>query len=137
MRRRLLAGIRAGAIAGVVSGVPSSIHALATGRSPLESVYAAGTLIAPDDAPRPQLAATGLATHSLLSLGWGAVLGLLLPRRARILCGATAGFAIAALDLGVIGRRFPRIRALPTLPQVADHAVYGIVLGAVLSRADR
>jgi hypothetical protein len=135
MRRRLRAGIRAGVVAGVLSGVPSTIHALATGRSPLESVAAAGTLLAPEDAPRPRLVATGMITHSAISVGWGAVLGLLLPRRAPVLGGAIAGLAIAALDLGVIGGRFPRIRALPTLPQVADHVAYGLIVGLISSRS--
>ena len=38
------------------------------------------------------------------------------------------------IDLGVVGRRLPRIRALPLLPQVADHVAYGAAVGAVLSR---
>lgn len=137
MRRRLLTGIRAGTIAGVPSGVPSTVHALATGRSPFESIYAAGTLLATDEAPRPQLAATGVVAHTVISLGWGAVLGVLLPRRDPVLWGATAGLVIAALDLGFIGRRYPRIAALPRWPQVADHVAYGIVVGALLSRSRR
>jgi hypothetical protein len=47
--------------------------------------------------------------------------------------GALAGLGIAALDLGLIGRRFPRVRALPQLPQVADHVAYGATVGAVLA----
>jgi hypothetical protein len=48
-----------------------------------------------------------------------------------------AGLAIAALDLGVLGRRVPRIRALPLLPQVLDHVAYGATVGAVLSARRR
>jgi hypothetical protein len=51
--------------------------------------------------------------------------------------GALAGLAIAGLDLGVLGRHWPRIRALPTLPQVADHVAFGALVGAVVSRAGR
>jgi hypothetical protein len=47
--------------------------------------------------------------------------------------GAASGLAIAALDLGVIGRRVPAIRRLPLAPQLADHALFGAVVG-VLSR---
>jgi hypothetical protein len=51
--------------------------------------------------------------------------------------GALAGLAVAGLDLGVLGRRWPRIRALPTVPQVGDHVAFGALVGAVLSRAGR
>jgi hypothetical protein len=44
-----------------------------------------------------------------------------------------AGLAIAALDLGLVGRHRPLIRALPLLPQVADHVAFGAVAGTVLA----
>jgi hypothetical protein len=47
------------------------------------------------------------------------------------------GLAIAALDLGIGGRLFPRIRALPPAPQVADHVAYGATVGYVLARRRR
>ncbi len=55
-----------------------------------------------------------------------------LPRRHTALWGAAAGVAIAAGDLGLVGRRVPPIRALPVVPQVADHLAYGAVVGVVL-----
>jgi len=60
-----------------------------------------------------------------------------LPDRRTVALGAAAGLAIAALDLGVIGRRFPRIRALSQAPQVADHLAFGALVGAVVSRRRR
>ncbi|MBA2331824.1 MAG: hypothetical protein H0V94_03430, partial [Actinobacteria bacterium] len=51
--------------------------------------------------------------------------------------GAAAGLAIAALDLGVAGHRFPRVRALPLAPQILDHLAYGAVVGSVLERRRR
>jgi hypothetical protein len=51
-----------------------------------------------------------------------------------MLWGAVAGAAIAALDLGVVGRRVPAIAELPSAPQVADHVVFGAVVGALLTR---
>jgi hypothetical protein len=77
--------------------------------------------------------AAGVAVHAALSLGWGVVLAALLPRRRTAVWGAGAGVAIAAVDLGLVGRRLPRVAALPALPQVADHVAYGAVVGAVLS----
>jgi hypothetical protein len=65
------------------------------------------------------------------------LLALSLPRRRSVEVGALAGLAIAALDLGAVGRRFPRVRALPLLPQLADHALYGATVGVVLDRRRR
>jgi hypothetical protein len=55
-----------------------------------------------------------------------------LPRGRRARTGLVAGAAIAALDLGVIGRRVPAIRALPQLPQWADHLAFGLTVGVVM-----
>jgi hypothetical protein len=133
----LRAGLRAGAVAGALSGVPSTAHALATGRSPFDALQAAGTLLLADDAPSSAQAAAGVVAHGAISLGWGVVLTVVLPRRRTVVWGALAGLVIAGLDLGVLGRRWPRIRALPTLPQVADHITFGALVGAVISRVGR
>jgi hypothetical protein len=130
----LRAGLRAGVVAGALSGAPSTAHALVTGRSPLDAVRAAGTLLLPDDATPGARAVAGVLAHGAISLGWALVLAAVLPRRRAPLWGALAGVAIAGLDLGVLARRRPRIRALPTLPQVADHVAYGALVGAMLSR---
>ncbi|HEY8216489.1 MAG TPA: hypothetical protein VIH82_05095 [Acidimicrobiia bacterium] len=130
--------VRAAAIAAVVSGAPSTIHALASGRSPLDAVRAAATLV-PGNRARSWVGelAAGLAAHAVISLGWTAVLARVLPRRRAVWWGAVAGVGIAALDLGVVARRVPAIAALPTGSQVADHVVFGAVAGAVLSSAPR
>jgi hypothetical protein len=117
----------------VPSGVPSTLHALLTGRDPLEATAAAGTLLLPREERTPVLVAAAVPVHLALSLGWGVVLARTL-RRPTVARGVLAGLAIAALDLGIVGRRFPRVRALPLLPQLADHAAYGAVAAAVLRR---
>jgi hypothetical protein len=131
----LRTGLRAGAVAGVLSGAPSTVHALVTRRSPFDALRAAGTLLVATDASPRRLAVAGVAAHAAISLGWGVVLAAALPRRRGGLWGALAGLVIAAIDLGVLARRWPRVRALPALPQIADHVVYGAIAGAVLSRA--
>ena len=130
-------GLAAGAVAAVLSGVPSTVHALASGRDPLEATLAAGTILRPGETRPERLLAAAVPVHLALSLGWGVVLARVLPRRPSLAAGAAAGLAIAALDLGLAGgRRLPRIRALPLGAQVADHVAYGIVVAAVLrSRA--
>jgi hypothetical protein len=130
----LRAGLRAGAVAAVLSGLPSTVHAVVTGRSPLDAVRAAGTLLFPEGASSSRLAVAGVAAHGAISLAWGEVLAAILPRRRPVLWGACAGLVIAGIDLGVLGGRWPRIRALPLLPQLADHVVYGALVGGVLSR---
>ncbi|GLY38560.1 hypothetical protein Amsp01_045840 [Amycolatopsis sp. NBRC 101858] len=125
--------IRAGAIAAVVSGIPSTAHALHTGHDLLAATRAAGTLL-PGRRDRPGVAA-GLIAHAVVSAAWTGVLAATARRhRLGLLRGAAAGLAIAALDLGVAGRAYPAVRALPRAPQVLDHLVFGAVTGALLDR---
>lgn len=128
----------AGAIAAVTSGVPSTLHAVWTRASPLEGTLAAGTLLLRDESrPSRLIPAAGVA-HLSLSLGWAAVLATTLPRRRRLAWATAGGLGIALLDLGLIGRRwFPRIRALPVAPQVADHLAYAWTVALVLDRRAR
>jgi hypothetical protein len=72
--------------------------------------------------------------HLALSFGWAWSIALVAPRGREVPFGAVAGLGIAALDLGVIGRRFPRIRTLRPLPQIADHLAFGLIVGWVLMR---
>ncbi|HEV2783783.1 MAG TPA: hypothetical protein VGX25_30725 [Actinophytocola sp.] len=125
-------GVVAGTVAGVVSGAPSTVHALVTGGDPFAATAAAGSLVLRTER-RPRLIAAAVGVHFAVSIGWGVVLAAVLPRRHTTAWGAVAGLAIAALDLGLVGRRFPMIRALPVAPQVADHVLYGAVVGAVLA----
>lgn len=136
-RRRIASLARdaaaAGGAAALLSGAPSTVHALVRGGDPLEAALAAGTLVAPDEKRRARLLAAASVVHPMVSFGWALVLAAALPRRRTVAWSTLAGLGIAALDLGVVGRRFPRIRALPMLPQVADHLLYGATVGAVLA----
>jgi hypothetical protein len=124
----------AGLTAAAVSALPSTLTAVATGTDPLEATVAAGSIVLPHEQRRERLIAAAVPIHVTLSLGWASVLSRVLPRRRTVAAGAFAGLIIAALDLGVVGRRFPRIRALPLLPQLADHVIYGATVGWVLAR---
>lgn len=125
--------LAAGAVAALASGAPSTAHALLTGGRPFEATLAAGTIVLRDEARSGRLLLAAVPVHLVLSLGWALVLAAVLPRRSTAAFGALAGLGIAALDLGLIGRRLERIRALPQAPQVADHVAYGATVGAVLS----
>lgn len=128
MRRALEAGLWAAAL----SGVPSTLHAVATGRDPLEATLAAGSLLLRRETRRGRLLAAAVPVHLGVSLGWALVLeGARVRGAAR---GALAGVGIAAVGLGAGRALSPRFRALPLLPQVADHVAYGAIAGAVLDR---
>ncbi|MCA1726271.1 MAG: hypothetical protein LC722_01030 [Actinobacteria bacterium] len=133
---RVRDGLAAGAVAAALSGGPSTIHAALTGRDLLDTIRAAGSIALPDGTERQQLLAAPFV-HGALSLGWGVALSLALPRRHAVAWGFVAGVGIAALDLGLIGRRYPQIRALPQAPQVADHIAFGAIVGWVLGRRAR
>ena len=124
----------AAACAAVLGGAPSTLHALATGRDPLEATKAAGSILLTQETRTLRLIAAAVPLHVALSLGWAIAFERAGIRGAAR--GAAAGLGIAVLDLGV-GRRFPRVRALRLVPQVADHLVYGAVAGSVLARRAR
>lgn len=126
-------GLAAGALAGALSGLPSTAVALVRRDHPLEAVAAAGTLLLDAGAGAGRLVVAGAVAHTALSLGWATVLALALPRRRTVAAGVIGGGAIAALDLGVIGRRYPRIHRLPSGPQVVDHLAFGAVVAAVVA----
>ena len=87
----------------------------------------------PRETRRSRLVAAAVPVHVAVSLGWSVVLAHVLPRRPTLVQGVVAGLAIAAFDLGTVGRTFPRIRSLPLGPQLADHALYGAVVARVLA----
>jgi hypothetical protein len=101
---------------------------------PLEASAAAGSIVLPGETRRGRLLLAAVPLHLALSVGWACGIALVAPRGRELPFGGLAGLAIAGLDLGVIGRRFPRIRALRPLPQVADHLAFGLVVGWVLKR---
>jgi hypothetical protein len=123
--------LRAALAAAALSGIPSTAHALATRRDPREAALAAGSILLPRETRPERLLAAGVPVHLALSLGWTVVLDRAGVRGMR--AGVAAGLAIGALDLGVIGCRFPRIRALPLVPQLADHAAFGAIAGVCLA----
>ena len=127
-RQEILAAGLAGA---TLAGLPSTAITLARGEDVLEGARAAGAFVAPRGGAAVQLAAA-VPVHLALSFGWAAVLAAALPRGREPAAGALAGVAIAALDLGVVGRRIPAIRALPQARQWADHVAFGLAVGGAL-----
>lgn len=122
--------LRAAAYAAALSGIPSTLHALATGRDPLEAAVAAGSVLLPRETSRAKLVAAAVPVHLALALGWTLALDRAGVRTTR--GGALAGLAIGALDLGVAACALPRVSALPLGPQLADHAAFGAIAARLL-----
>ena len=127
--------VKAGLAGAAVSGLPSTVITLARREPLLDGARAAGAIVLPRETRTPVLLAAAVPVHLGLSLGWAVVISRL-PRQSAIF-GALAGLAIAAVDLGVIGRRIPAIRALPQKRQWADHVAYGVSVGFLLNRTQR
>jgi hypothetical protein len=126
--------LAAGAAGAALSAAPSTTWTIATRGSLLDGATAAGSIVLPRSRSTAALVGAAVPVHLALSLGWAAVLSVALPRRFTVPAAVAAGVGIAALDLGLIGRRFPRIRALPQGRQWADHVAYGLAVGVVVRR---
>jgi hypothetical protein len=125
--------VLAGAVAATCSGLPSTLHALATGGDLFQATRAAGTLVPGHHSG----VRSGVAAHLAVSAGWTVVLAAA-DRRRRLgpFGGVAAGLLIAALDLEIVGRANPAIRALPRLPQWLDHAAFGAIVGILLPQEE-
>jgi hypothetical protein len=114
------------------SAIPSTAWSLIRGDDVLDGARAAGAMVLPRERRTAVLLLAAVPVHLALSLGWAGVMAAALPRRAEPVWGVVAGLAIAALDLSLIGRRIPAIRALPQGRQWADHVAYGASVGIIL-----
>jgi hypothetical protein len=138
MRRSRRRVTEAVVIASVLGGVPSTVIALVRARGNvgrasadvLASTRAIGVLLPPG---RPGVA-RGAAAHGAVSVVMGELLARVLPRRPSLVRAAAAGLLMGVLNVGLVGRRFPSIRALPLLPQIADNIAFAVVLAAVADR---
>ena len=97
-----------------------------------DATSAVGTLVPPG---RPGFK-RGAIVHLGISAACGELLARGLPQRHSVAWGAAAGLAIGVINLGVIGRRFPAIRALPIVPGLADNVAFGALFAIVADRRD-
>jgi hypothetical protein len=132
--------IQATVLAATLSGVPSTLHAFIEGRSlrsaaayVYDATCAAGTLVPPGRRGFGR----GITAHLVISVLCGEALARTLPRDHSPEWGAAAGLLIGVVNVGVIGRTFPAIRALPLGPQLADNMMFGTVFAMTLDRQRR
>ena len=121
----------------VLSGLPSTLHARGTRRGVrttaghvLAATRAVGTLLPPGRAGLVR----GAIVHMAISATVGEGLARTLPARRAPAWGAVAGLGIGVVNVGIIGRAFPAIRALPVMPQIADNVAFGWVFALVAGR---
>jgi hypothetical protein len=131
--RTLLDDVLAAGLAGAIcAAIPSTAWSLMRGDDVLDGARAAGAMLLPHERRTPVLLLAAVPVHLVLSVGWAGVLAAVLPHGAEPVWGGLAGLGIAALDLAVLGRHIPAIRALPQGRQWADHLAYGSTVGLVL-----
>lgn len=125
------------AVAAMLSGGPSTLDAFRRHRDLRavvvyvgEATRAAGTLLPPER----RGVVRGALAHAGISVICGNALARTLPERHSARWGAAAGLAIGLINVGVIGRRFPAIRALPLVPQLADNVAFGALFALVVDR---
>lgn len=133
-RRRVM---QATAVAAVLSGAPSTLDAFRRQRTlratvvhARDATQAVATLVPVGRHPL----ARGAIVHLGISVICGEALAHALPERDSVGWGAVAGLAIGLFNLGVIGRRFPAIRALALIPQLADNIAFGAVFALIVDR---
>jgi hypothetical protein len=133
-RRRIM---QATAAAALLGGAPSTLDAFRRHRKmrPVvayvrDATSVVGTLVPPG---RPGFI-RGAIIHVGISVLCGEALARTLPQTHSTSCGAVAGLAIGVINVGVIGRRFPAIRELPLVPQLADNVAFGVVFAAIVDR---
>jgi hypothetical protein len=133
-RRRIM---QATAVAAALSGAPSTMDAFRRQRDPRsvmtyvrDATCSVGTLVPPG---RPGFI-RGALLHVGISVLCGEGLARTLPESRSVIWGAGAGLAIGVINVGVIGRRFPAIAALPLVPQLADNVAFGALFAFVVDR---
>jgi hypothetical protein len=129
--------MQATAVAAALSGAPSILEAFRRQRdlrSVLTYVWDAtcsvATLVSPG---RPDFM-RGALLHVGISVLCGEGLARTLPETNSVIWGAGAGLVIGVINVGMIGRRFPAIAALPLVPQLADNVAFGAVFALVVDR---
>lgn len=129
--------LAAWSVATALSGMPSTLWAVWTGTDPWQALRAAGSMLVPADTALPLLVMSAVAVHCTVSLLWATLLVLLVPVRYIVPGSLIAAALIGVFNLRIIGRLFEGVHALPFWPQMADHLLWGGLMGTVLKIRER
>ncbi|MCK5405944.1 MAG: hypothetical protein KAJ37_00760 [Candidatus Krumholzibacteria bacterium] len=125
-------------LAGLVGGFPSTLHAIASGGNWLESINAIAAIANAEGLSFGWRVSVAAAIHFTISFVWASALIAILPQRRTLLWASAAGAVVAVVDLLILAPvLIPEIAALPFWPQLADHVVWGVTVGAFAARAVR
>ncbi|MBC8872536.1 MAG: hypothetical protein H8E44_24140 [Planctomycetes bacterium] len=133
--------VLAAIIAGLLGVLPSTVWAFFSGARVEEALLVPGELFVGRNAWIGTKIFVTIVVHGGMSLFWAGVLCALLPRRRPVINALGAGFSIAVLDLLVIAQAFQAVHSVVLLhraldsfwPWLADHLVFGAVVGAVVA----
>ena len=95
-----------------------------------DTTCSVGTLVPPG---QPDFM-RGALLHVGISVLCGEGLARTVPETNSVIWGAGAGLAIGAINVGVIGRRYPAIARLPLVPQLADNVAFGALFAFIVDR---
>jgi hypothetical protein len=133
-RRRIM---QATVVAAALSGAPSTLEAFRRQRDfrsvvayLRDATCAVGTLVPPG---RPGFI-RGALLHVGISVLCGEGLARTVPESHSVIWGVGAGLVIGVINVGVIGRRFPAIAALPLVPQLADNVAFAALFVFIVDR---
>ena len=141
-RRRRVVPIRTNAcaalFAGLVGGIPSTLYAIASGGDWLESMNAVAAIVNAENLFIVWRVSVAAAIHFTISFVWASALLAILPHRRTLLWASASGAVIAVIDLLILAPiLFPEIATLSFRLQLADHVLWGVVVGAFAARADK
>jgi hypothetical protein len=128
--------IYAGMLAGIFSGIPSICYFLFLGIDWTHSTKALGLIFFDASQPGFFIYASAGIIHFTVSCFWSFILRMFLPRKNTIIWAGFAGILIAFFDLIIIARFIPTLANLDFYPQLADHILWGIIVGFIYNRMD-
>jgi hypothetical protein len=138
LRRYFADLVFAGGAATLFSGVPSTLYAFLRREDISEATRAAGAMLISPGSSVLDLFEAAFVVHVAVSFFWAAIVVAWLPRRHAVAGAIVAALAIGVLDLRVIAPlAFPSVAELAFWPQMADHAMWGGCIGAVLAWRER
>jgi hypothetical protein len=129
---------RAAILAGFAGGIPSTLYAIASGGDWLESMNAVAAIVNAENPSIVWRVSVAAAIHFTISFVFASTLLAILPHRRTLLWASACGAVIAVIDLLLLAPiLFHEIAAPSFWPQLADHVVWGVVVGAFAARADK
>jgi len=128
--------IYAALIAGIFSGIPSISYYISTGLDWTHSTKAIGLIFFDTSQSWTLIFGSATLFHFVVSCFWSFILRIFLPKKNQIILAGFAGILIALFDLKIIAPFIPSLANLDFYPQLADHILWGMIVGFVYHKID-